>query len=101
MKVVEYYYKNSIFGVYIMRKGYMLQDTCSKFIVGISYTKNLWFWKLKRNLKRAQENFDVKRGWKSILKFIKLGKTVVSELFYYIFGFDVLNLLKIFRKNVQ
>ena len=41
MKVVEYYYKNSIFGVYIMKKGYMLQNTCSKFIVGRSYTKNL------------------------------------------------------------
>ena len=60
MKVDENYYKNSIFGVYIMRKGYILQYTCSKFIVGRSYTKNLWFWKLKRNLKRAQENFDGK-----------------------------------------
>ena len=60
MKVVEYYYKNSIFGVYTMRKWYILQNTCSKFIVVRSYTKNLWFWKLKRNLKRAQENFDGK-----------------------------------------
>ena len=42
MKVVEYYYKNSIFGVYIMRKGYVLQNTCSKFIVGRIYTK-IWY----------------------------------------------------------
>ena len=70
MKVVEYYQKNSIFGVYIMAKRYMFQNTCSKFIVGRSFTKNLWFWKLKRNLKRAQENFDGKRGWKSVLKLI-------------------------------
>ena len=41
MKVVEYYQKNSIFGVYIMAKRYMFQNTCSKFIVGRSFTKNL------------------------------------------------------------